>query len=71
MDTLKINILNPKAVKLLEDLADLNLITIEDSSNNNDFKNILERLRSKESVPLTLEEITAEVEAVRTERYAK
>jgi len=63
--------LNPKAVKLLEDLADLNLITIEDSSNNNDFKNTLERLRSKESVPLTLEEITAEVEAVRTERYAK
>ncbi len=71
MNTLKINILNPKAVKLLEDLADLNLITIEDSSNNNDFKNILERLRSKESVALTLEEITAEVEAVRTERYAK
>ncbi len=63
--------MNPKAVKLLEDLADLNLITIEDSSNNNDFKNTLERLRSKESVPLTLEEITAEVEAVRTERYAK
>lgn len=71
MNTLKINILNPKAVKLLEDLADLNLIAIEDSSNNNDFKNTLERLRSKESVPLTLEEITAEVEAVRTERYAK
>lgn len=29
MDSLKIEIINPKAVKLLQNLADLNLITIK------------------------------------------
>jgi hypothetical protein len=30
MESLKIEIINPKAKKLLEDLADLNLISIQD-----------------------------------------
>jgi predicted transcriptional regulator len=32
MESLKIEIINPKAKKLLEDLADLNLISIQDLS---------------------------------------
>jgi len=32
MDTLRIEILNPKAKRLLKDLADLNLIAIQDTT---------------------------------------
>ena len=70
MNTMRIDILNPKAVKLLKDLADLNLIAIQDPSKNG-FASVLKNLRSKaKSVP-TLNEITEEVELVRSKRYAK
>lgn len=68
MDTMRIDILNPKAAKLLKDLAALNLIAIQDTSKNG-FANVLKRLRSK-STP-SFEEITKEVELVRSKRYAK
>lgn len=70
MDTLRINILNPKAIKLLKDLADMNIISIQDNSKNG-FEDILKRLRAKKDVAPTLEEITQEVEAVRNKRYGK
>lgn len=70
MDTLRINILNPKALKLLKDLADMNIISIQDDSKNG-FKDVLKKLRSKNDIAPTLEEITKEVEAVRTSRYGK
>jgi hypothetical protein len=70
MDTLKINILNPKALKLLKDLADMDLISIQNNSKNA-FEDLLERLRSQSDSAPTLEEITKEVEAERTKRYAK
>ena len=70
MNTITVNILNPKAERLLKDLADLNLIAIQDTSKSG-FASILKKLRSKaKSVP-TLEEITNEVELVRSKRYAK
>ena len=69
MDTLRVDILNPKAKKLLQTLADINLISIQEESNIK-FKNLLERLRSKNS-DLTLDEITEEVELVRAARYAE
>jgi hypothetical protein len=70
MNSMRIDILNPKAAKLLRDLADLNLIAIQDSSKSG-FASVLKKLRSKaKSVP-TLEEITKEVELVRSKRYAK
>lgn len=70
MNSLRIDILNPKAAKLLKDLADLNLIAIHDSSKTG-FSEVLKKLRSKaKSVP-TFEEITSEVELVRSKRYAK
>ena len=70
METLKINVLNPKALQLLKDLEALDLITIHNSTEN-DFRELLNQLRSQESFAPSLEEITAEVEKVRSARYAK
>jgi hypothetical protein len=71
MKTYQIDILNPKAARLLQDLADMKLIAIKESKKE-DFMNIVSKFRKKASsnVP-TLEEITKEVEIVRSERYAK
>jgi hypothetical protein len=70
MNTLQVDILNPKAAKLLKDLADLNLIAIRDTSKNG-FATVLKKLRSKAKSAPTLDEITNEVELVRSKRYAK
>lgn len=70
--TYQIDILNPKASKLLKDLADMQLITITEMSAADPFLTVVNRLRKKASIkPPTLEEITKEVEAVRAKRYAK
>ncbi len=71
MDTLKIEILNPKAIKLLKNLADMDLIAIRDSSND-DFIKAINKIRTKaKKNPPSLEAITKEVEIVREKRYAK
>jgi len=70
MNTITVNILNPKAARLLKDLADMNLIAIQDTSKSG-FASILKKLRSKAKSTPTLEEITNEVELVRSKRYAK
>ena len=70
MNTMQIDIINPKAVKLLKDLADMNLIAIRDNSQNS-FATVLKKLRSKNKNAPTPEEITQEVELVRSKRYAK
>lgn len=70
MNTLQVEILNPKAKKLLKDLADLNLIAIRDTSKNG-FATVLKKLRSKAKSAPKLNEITNEVELVRSKRYAK
>lgn len=70
METFKVDIINPKARKLLKDLADLNLIAIRKSKESN-LKEVLNKLRSNsESVP-NPEEIAREVETVRARRYNK
>ena len=69
MNTMRIDILNPKAARLLKDLADLNLIAIQDTSKNG-FASVLKKLRSKAKSAPTLDEITTEVELVRSKRYA-
>jgi hypothetical protein len=72
MPTLQVDILNPKASKLLKDLADLNLISIRELKTEDGFLKVVRRIRSKgKNKPLTLEEITKEVETVRAKRYAK
>jgi hypothetical protein len=71
MDTMQIDILNPKAVKLLKDLADLNLISIRNSSDDG-FLKLVNKIRAKaKDVPPSLDEIIKEVELVRANRYAK
>ena len=70
MNTMHIDVLNPKAAKLLKDLADMNLIAIRDTSKNG-FATVLKKLRSKTKIAPTLEEITKEVELVRSKGYAK
>jgi len=70
MNIMRIDILNPKAERLLKDLADLNLIAIQDTSKNG-FASVLKKLRSKAKSAPTFDEITSEVELVRSKRYAK
>jgi len=70
MNTILVEILHPKAEKLLEDLADLNLISITSNSQNK-FSNVLQKLRSKSASAPSLEEITKEVALVRAKRYEK
>lgn len=69
--TYQVDILDPKATKLLKDLADLKLISIRLTSDDN-FLKVVDRLRKKASSnPPSLEEITKEVESVRAKRYAQ
>ena len=71
MTTLQVDILNPKAGKLLEDLADLNLISIRNTSDDG-FVKLINKLRAKAlKNPPTLQDITKEVKIVRAKRYAK
>lgn len=70
--TYQIDILNPKASRLLKDLAEMNLISITEMQTSDPFLTVVKRLRKKASNnPPSLEEITKEVEAVRAKRYAK
>jgi len=70
METLRIDIVNPKAKRIIKDLADLNLINIRDKNPIKSFQELLTKLRSKTAV-ISLDEITKEVELVRTKRYGK
>lgn len=69
METLNIDIINPKAKLLLNNLEELNLIRINKNKVNSDFKELLEKLRINSSDAPTLEEITDEVDSVRKARY--
>jgi len=71
METVRIDILNPKAKTLLEDLANLDLIRIKKDKPENSFSEVLKKFRSKSDEAPSLEEITKEVEAVRKARYEK
>jgi len=70
MGTIRIDILNPKAEKLLKSLAELDLIAIRDTSKSG-FSKTLKKLRSKQAPKPTLDEITKEVEIVRSKRYGQ
>jgi len=68
--SIRIDILNPKAVKLLKSLADLDLISIKEESKKG-FADVLKKLRSNAKSAPSLDEITNEVEKVRIKRYEK
>ena len=71
MSTISIDVLNPKVFNLLEDLANLRLIAIKtETSETNEFMDLVQQIRSKSTNPPSLEEITAEVEQQRAEMYA-
>jgi len=71
METLRIEILNPKAKSLLKDLADLDLIRIKKDNIKSEFEELLNKLRyDSENVP-SFDEITQEVEEVRKAKYEK
>ena len=70
MESVQIDILNPKAKKLLKNLADLNLIKIQKSTQS-DFSELLKKFRSKSSESPSLDEITKEVEKLRIKRNAR
>ncbi|HEV7350782.1 MAG TPA: hypothetical protein VGN67_20845 [Telluribacter sp.] len=62
MITYQVDIIDPKADRLLKDLADMNLIAIKQTDSDG-FMQVIERLRSKaeQPGPPTMEEITQEV----------
>jgi hypothetical protein len=70
MNTFEIEVLNPKAIKLLKDLADLKLITLKKAEKET-WESMLKKLRRNASSAPFLEEITEEVELVRAEMYAE
>jgi hypothetical protein len=68
METISIEILNPKARQLLQDLADLKLINIKPKPT---FKSLIGKLRQDSDQVSSLEEITLEVKEVWQARNAK
>ncbi len=71
METYQIEIIEPRAKNLLDDLANMNLIKLRPLGTKKLFTGLLEKLRSKEQTVPSPDEITAEVEQVRAERYAR
>ena len=71
MESIRIDILNPKATKLLKSMEELQLISIK-SEDADKFLRVVRKLRTKAKLnPPTLDEITKEVERVRARKYAK
>ncbi len=71
METIRVEILNPKAKSLLKDLAALNLIRIDKVKVKSDFKEMLDKMRIYSDDAPSLEEIAQEVELARQNRYEK
>ena len=69
MSILLVEIVNPKAKKLLQDLEDRKLISIKKAEENH-FISVVIKILSKKAA-ITLQTITMEVERVRAKRYAK
>ncbi|MBU1821204.1 MAG: hypothetical protein KKG00_06800 [Bacteroidetes bacterium] len=68
METLTIEIKDPKARKLIEDLVDLGVISIKNQSNWVDLWNKLDGKLPQTEPDLTEEEIMAEIKAYRQEK---
>jgi hypothetical protein len=71
METLRIDIINPKAKSLLKGLADLNLIKIKKEKVKPEFKELLDKMRINADEAPSLDEIATEVNSVRKARYEK
>ncbi len=69
MESLRIDIINPKALSILQNLADLDLIKIKKDFFKSEFSELLKKIRNNSENPLSLDEIAMEVEIVRKSRY--
>ncbi|HAH54549.1 MAG TPA: hypothetical protein DCM02_04500 [Flavobacterium sp.] len=70
MEALKIEILNPKALQLIKEMQDLNLIKVTTEPVSK-LQSYLKKMRKNASSVPSLDEIATIVEEVRVERYAK
>lgn len=70
MEAYKLEILDPKALKLIKGMQDLNLIRVTKEPVNS-VQLYLKKMRKKASIAPSLEEITSIVEKVRSKRYEK
>ncbi len=70
MKAYKIEILNPKALRLIKGMQDLNLIKLSDEPTTA-LRIYLKKIRRRSSSAPSLDEITQMVEEVREQRYAK
>ena len=71
MEFMRIEIINPKARRLIKDLADMGLIKIKKEKATSEFSELLNKLRSQSENAPSLEEITREVESVRKARHGE
>jgi len=65
MESLRIEIINPKAKRLLKNLADMELIKIKKETVKSGLSELLDKLRSQSENAPSLDEINKEVESVR------
>ena len=70
MKVLKIEILNPKALKMIKGMEDLNLIKVSEEPVSR-LTSYLKKMRRNSATAPDLDEITSIVEDVRASRYAK
>jgi hypothetical protein len=70
MVALKIEILNPKALKLIKGMQDLKLIKVNEEPASS-LKVYLKKMRRNNATAPNLNEITNIVEEIRAKRYAK
>ena len=67
---IRIEILNPKAKKILQNLAELKLINIKESgTTKQSIKKLLSDLRKQADSAPSMDEISKEVNIVRRKRY--
>ena len=72
MKTFTLELLDPKAKGLLDELVRLNLIRLDEIQDiDKDFKKLISKLRRIDNLNPSAEEIQKEVVAVRKKRYAK
>ncbi|NLC92459.1 MAG: hypothetical protein GX677_03190 [Treponema sp.] len=71
MESIRIEIVNPKAKNIIKNLADMDLIRIKKEKIKSEFTELLTKLRKHSDQAPSLEEITKEVESVRKARYEK
>lgn len=71
METYRIEILNPKAKSLLKNLADMNLTRLKKEKKKAELSDMLSKLRENSENAISAEEISKEVEKVRSSHYEK